>query len=170
MEGWYVAKVKPNQETGLISFLSQKEVEVFYPKIMEPSRKGPALKPLVPTYMFCHLDPESSTWPMIRWSHGISYFLSCDGEPVCVPQPMIEYLQLQVTQSTDRRFSKELKSGDAVSVLGGPFFGLEGVFDKYIPGRQRCQILLEVVGRLTRVEISELDIRAAVEASIEAAH
>ncbi len=158
MEGWYVAKVRLNQETGLINFLSQQEVEVFYPKVMEPSRKGPALKPLFPTYMFCYLDPESSSWPMIRWAHGLAYFLSCDNEPVCVPQPLIEYLQQQVSRLNDRGFSKQLKPGEAVSVLGGPFLGLEGIFQRYIPGRQRCQILLEVVGRLTTVELSELDI------------
>lgn len=159
MDGWYVAKVKPGKETGLISFLAQRDVEVFFPKIMEPGRNGPTLKPLFPTYMFCYLDPESSTWPMIRWAHGLAYFLTCDDEPVRVPKELIEFLQQQVSQASDRRDSDQFTQGDRVSVLGGPFFGLEGVFQRHVSGRQRCQILLEVVGRLTIVELPALDIQ-----------
>ena len=59
MEGWYVAKVKPSKETSLISFLTLWGLEVFFPTIIQPSRTGPRMKPLFPTYLFCHLETES---------------------------------------------------------------------------------------------------------------
>lgn len=159
MEGWYVAKAKPRKELGLMSFLERREIEVFFPRVLEPGRQGPILKPLFPTYMFCRFDAESGIWPVVRWAHGISYFLSQDGVPVCVPQSMIEYLQERVADWNGYGVPRKINQGDKVVVLGGPFAGLEGVFERYVPGRQRCTVLLEVIGRMSAVELPEVDIK-----------
>ena len=96
MECWYVAKVKPQKEKSLISFLSVRGVEVFFPTIIQPSRTGPRMKPLFPTYLFCHLDTESSIWPVVRWAPGMSYFLNHDGKSIPVPNYVVENLQQRV--------------------------------------------------------------------------
>lgn len=159
MEGWYVAKIKLQKETGLTSFLSQCDVDVFCPKIVHQGRNGKALKPLFPTYLFCYLDPQSNVWPMVRWAPGMLYFLSYDGEPSRIPQSLVDYLRERVSQCNDPNYSRHLASGDKVVVSGGPFAGLEGIFQRYLPGRARCQILLEVVGRLTTVELPEWEVK-----------
>jgi transcription antitermination factor NusG len=46
-------------------------------------------------------------------------------------------------------------AGEAVTIAGGPLAGLVGIFQQHIPSRQRCRILLNVVGKLSPVEISE---------------
>ena len=159
MEGWYIARIKPQKETVLTSFLSQWEVEVFFPKIVEPSSNGRALKALFPTYLFCFLDPESSIWPSVRWAPGMSYFLSSDGKPARIPHGLVDYLRERVMHWNDASYSSHLAKGDKVVVTGGPFAGLEGIFQRYISGRQRCRILLEVVGSLTNVEIPGWDVK-----------
>jgi transcription antitermination factor NusG len=50
-----------------------------------------------------------------------------------------------------------------VVVLSGPFTGLEGVFQRYVPSRERCRILLEAVGKLATVELPEWDLQEAKE-------
>ena len=159
MEGWYIARIKPQKETVLTSYLSQYGVEVFFPKIVEPSSNGGALKALFPTYLFCFLDPESSIWPSVRWAPGMSYFLSSDGKPARIPHGLVDYLRERVIQWNDASYSSHLAKGDKVMVTGGPFAGLEGIFQRYISGRQRCRILLEVVGSLTNVEIPGWDVK-----------
>ena len=159
MEGWYVAKIKPQKETCLMSFLSQWGVEVFFPRMMQPGKSGGVLKPLFPTYMFCYLDPQSSIWPVARWAPGMSYFLSHDDVPIGVPHTVVEYLQERVSRWNDGRRCADLAQGDKVVVLGGPFSGLEGIFQQYVPSRQRCQVLIETLGRLATVELPEWDIK-----------
>ena len=159
MEGWYVAKCKPQKETYLMTFLSQRGVGVFFPRIMRPGPTGGTLKGLFPTYMFCYLDPESSIWPVVRWAPGMAYILSCDGEPTRVPETMVDYLQKRVSGWNSEGGSRNLNQGDKVVVLGGPFSGLEGIFQRYVTSKERCRVLLEVVGRLASVELAEWDVK-----------
>lgn len=159
MEGWYVAKSKPQKEASLVRFLSQWDVEVFFPQVVHSTRTGRQLQALFPTYLFCHLDPESSVWPVVRWAPGMAYFLAFDGQPTRVPQTLVDYLRQRVGQLSAEGPSRHLAPGDKVTVLSGPFTGLEGIFQRYVPGRQRCRILLEVVGRLTSTELPEWDVQ-----------
>ena len=159
MKGWYVAKVKPQKETVLKSFLNQWGVGVFFPKVIQPGRTRARMQALFPNYLFCHLDPESGIWPVVRWAPGMSYFLNHDGEAACVPDNVVEYLQQRVSQWNDNGPSRVLKPGDSVVVLSGPFSGLEGVFQRYASGRERCRILLEAVACLGAVELPDRDLK-----------
>ena len=160
MEGWYIAKVRPQKEESLTSFLEQWGVEVFYPKIFRYGRNG-AMKSLFPTYVFCRLDPESGVWPVARWAPGMAYFLSHDGKPSLVPEPIVQFLMRRVDDWNQQDPQRNLTEGDKVVVLSGPFSGLEGVFQRYVPSRERCQILLETVGTLGTLELPEWEIRQA---------
>ena len=159
MDGWYVAKVKPQKEMSLISFLTLWGVEVFFPTIIQASRTGPRMKALFPTYLFCHLETESSIWPVVRWAPGMSYFLNHDGKSIPVPDYVVEYLQQQASQLNGNGLSRNLKEGDRVVVLSGSFSGLDGVFQRYASGRERCRILLDAVARLGSVELPEREVR-----------
>ena len=163
MEGWYVAKAKPQKEGSLKSFLEQWGVEVFYPKVPQPGRNT-TQQALFPTYMFCYLDPTSRVWPIARWAPGMAYFLNHDGEPTRIPEQMVEHLRNRVDQWNSKDV-RQLKHGDKILVMSGPFAGLEGVFQRYIPSRERCRILLEAVGKLATVELPEWEIEEIKEES-----
>ena len=158
MEGWYIAKVKPQKEGSLTSFLEQWGIQVFYPKIAQPGRNS-VRKALFPTYVFCRLDPQSGVWPVARWAPGMSYFLNHDGEPTQVPEMMVQYLMQRVDDWNDQGSNRSLHEGDKIVILSGPFSGLEGIFQRYVPSRERCQILLEAVGRFGTVELPEWEVR-----------
>ena len=165
MEGWYVAKAKPQKETCLIDFLSHWGVEVFFPRIIQSGRTGPRLQALFPTYLFCHLDAESSIWPTVRWAPGMLYFLKQDGKPASVSESVIDYLRQRVDQWNDHGASSHLKQGDRVMVLSGPFSGLEGVFQRHVPSRDRCRILLDHLVQLGTIELPGLDLKGISQGS-----
>ena len=167
MEGWYVAKIQVQKELALMTYLSQCGVDTFYPKIVQRDRNGGTLRAMFPTYLFCHLDPGSSIWPMVRWAPGLTYFLTSDGEPARLPQALIDYLRQQVSERNDPDSSRNLANGDRVLVSGGPFAGLQGIFQRYMSSRQRCRILLEMVGRLTAVELPEWEVKEASSTLVE---
>ena len=141
--------------------LSRMGIEVFLPRIQKPAAKpGRLMEPLFPTYLFCRLDPLAPVWPMARWSHGLKYFLSADDQPSPVSEHLVDYLKDQVDRWNSGNIPRHIRSGDRVEITSGPFAGLEGLFQNYIPSRQRCLVLLEVVGRLSTVELSEWMVRA----------
>jgi transcription antitermination factor NusG len=158
MESWYIAKSKPQKEGSLQSFLTQWGIEVYYPKVLEAGKKG-VQKPLFPTYLFCRLDPDSRVWPIARWAPGMAYFLNIEGEPTRIPEGVVDYLKSRVGQWNDQGSNRHLKAGDKVMVLRGPFAGLEGIFQRYVPSRERCRILLEAVGNLADVELPEWEVQ-----------
>ena len=161
MESWYVAKVKAQRETTTENFLSQCGVQVFCPRVVSPGHNGGKSQALFPTYLFCYVDPGSVIWPRVRWAPGMSYFLSCDGDPIPVPDTLVDYLRLRVTQWNDPGQFRQLSQGDRVVVTEGPFAGLEGIFQRYVVAKQRCRIFLEVVARLINVELPEWEVAEA---------
>ena len=53
-----------------------------------------------------------------------------------------------------------------VVVTGGPFDAFKGVFERSIPGRQRCDVLLQILGGLVSVQLDEVAVKKNVKRSI----
>ena len=47
----------------------------------------------------------------------------------------------------------QFAQGDTLTVTDGPFGGLDAIVQRYIPARQRCQVLIEIMGKLAKAEI-----------------
>jgi len=154
MEAWYVAKTKARKEWLVEAYLKEKlGVEVFLPIIRHPAGKKAGWEPLFPTYLFCFIDPQSADWPAIRWAHGVSYFLGAGPELVPVSDELIAHLKQRVPWWNEGGYAPRFASGEQVVVSSGPFSGLEAIFQRYVPARQRCQVLIEVLGQLAKVEV-----------------
>ena len=163
MIGWYVAKSKPQKEGWLERSLSDFDVEVYFPRVVNRKRGRDVFQALFPTYLFCRFDPERSDWPSIRWATGLSYFLSADGGPSVVSDELVDYIRDRVSQwNAGTHPDRSFKAGDSVVISNGPFAGLDGIFKKYVSSRRRCQILLQLVGRMASVEINENDLALTV--------
>ena len=104
-------------------------------------------------------DPD---WPAIRWAHGLSYFLGVDDTPASVPDEMVEYLKRRVADwNGSGEAAHRFDEGDTVTVAYGPFAGLDGIFQGYVRAGERCRILLQIVGRLSSIELREYDLEMA---------
>lgn len=155
MEAWYVAKTKPAKERFVETYITDRwGVEVFLPVIRRPIGRNAGWEPLFPTYLFCLVDPQSAAWPDIRWSPGLCYFLGAGQELVPVSDELIVHLKQRVSWWNEGGYAPSFTPGERVVVTSGPFSGLEGIFQRYVPARQRCQVLLQIIGRLARVELS----------------
>ena len=150
-----MAKTKPGKEQLVERYLTERQdIEVFLPLIRRPAGRRTGLEPLFPTYLFCLVDPHSADWPAIRWAHGLSYFLGVNQEAlVPISDELIAHLKQRVSWWNEGGYVPQFASGEQVMVTSGPFSGLEGIFQRYVPARQRCQVLLEMLGRLAKVEV-----------------
>ena len=159
MHQWLVAKTKPNKEASVIATLARWDVETFFPRMLAPARKGERLEALFPTYLFCRVDRTSPLWPRIRWAPGLAYFLGTDG-PTGVSEELIGHLRERVQDWNHRRGARSLAEGEQVTIVAGPFSGMDGVFRRYLPARERCQIMLNAVGGYMAVEMPESGVRS----------
>ena len=159
MINWYVAKSKPRKEEWLATNLSSMGVEVFSPRILTYKRGRRTVELLFPTYVFCRFDVNSSEWPKIRWSSGLSYFVGIDGVPSPVPDGVVNYLNQRVEMWNGNHSGREpFHPGQRVTILNGPFSSLEGIFQRPGNAQQRCRVLLNAVGGTTSVELNESDL------------
>ena len=154
MEAWYVAKTKPKKERWVEKYLTDEMgIDVFLPNIRTPANGKLKYEPLFPTYLFCYFDQRSSAWPAIRWVPGLCYFLATGQYISPVPDELIYHLKERVSRWNDRRSMPRFSPGDSIIVIDGPFSNLEGIFQRYIPARQRCHVLIQVLGQLNKVEL-----------------
>ncbi|MFC1948177.1 transcription termination/antitermination protein NusG [Chloroflexota bacterium] len=160
MKEWYVAKTKPRKERLVEDYLFRTQgLDVFIPYIRRPEDKKAKLEILFPTYIFCLLDPRSKDWGAIRHTPGLSYFLGSGTELVPVSDKIITQLKHRVSVWNGGDFIPSYKPGDSIVITRGPFAGLDAIFQRYIPARQRCQILIEILGQQNKAELPLEDIR-----------
>ena len=154
MESWFVAKTKPAKEQYVETCISKKwGINVFSPIIRCPSNNKSTFEPLFPTYLFCRFDTQSIIWPAIRWIPGLRYFLAAGQQLVPVSDELIVDLRKRIDQWNEGGYIPHFTLGEGVVVINGPFSGVEGIFQKYLPARQRCQVLLRILGQQNIVEL-----------------
>src|SRR5215831_4287094 len=158
---WYVLRTKPRSEAIAANHLQHKEIVTYFPRYAasrehptQPPAKGLPTEPLFPGYLFAHLD-LSQQFHLAAWAPGVRNFLTFgDGLADPVDPEVIECLRRRAGGGEIFRPLATLRAGDQVEVTRGPFAGLLAVIDRPIPAAGRVRILLEILRRQTRVELS----------------
>ena len=82
--------------------------------------------------------------------------MSFGGEPVPVPDHLINMLRefLETINATKSKLSERFQLGDFVTIREGPFAGYEAIFNSHLPGRDRVEVLLNLLqGPQIRVQL-----------------
>ncbi|MBI2952730.1 MAG: hypothetical protein HYY30_00315 [Chloroflexi bacterium] len=145
---WYVLKTKPHAERQTANVLDARRIIVYLPLL-----KRRVVEPLFPGYLFLKIDCESDEYLRSRSAPGVSYILSGDGAPLPVESRLIEEIRQRLALENTKRPAARFTPGDRVVVTSGVFRGVEAIFDRALTPRGRCLVLLEILGRLTRVQV-----------------
>ena len=159
---WYVARVKPQKERLAKEWLQQHQIAVYAPEIWVTRNGRRGYKQLFPGYVFCKIDPLASEYPLVRWGRDIQYLLPHNEMPISVGSGLVEWLQQRLEWWNSGGWSQGYKSGDRVVVSAGPFRALDAVFLHYSTGRQRCRILLNLLGSSTQAEVAVSSLEAPI--------
>lgn len=154
---WFCLRAQPKHEHIAAAHL-QKEpnVEVYLPRIRfrRATRRGPVwfTEALFPNYLFARFDLAACLRGIChtRGVRGVVHF--GDRWPV-VPEAVIEELRASLGADRVHVIHEELQPGQAVQIAGGVFHGLRAVVTRVMPSRERVAVLLEFLGRQTRVEL-----------------
>ncbi|HKY06668.1 MAG TPA: transcription termination/antitermination NusG family protein [Candidatus Binatia bacterium] len=151
---WYAIRTKVNREKDVEKRLRNLDLEVFLPWMRARRRVGSrfhwVLAPLFPGYIFCRLDMAISG-KAARYSPGVKDFLTFGSRIAEVGENIIQGLRERCPGGIAQIDPVNAKTGDLVRINEGPFTGLEAIFDRKLKGSERVAVLLEILGRQTRL-------------------
>ncbi len=160
---WYCARTKPKHEHIAASNVrKQLSLEVFHPQLrMERHTKRGLVRtvePLFPCYIFVrfcvqkHLDA-------LRYVNGLSSIVHFGDRIPFVPEPTVDELRQYFSNQEQLMVEERMEAGAEVVVGGGAFSGMNASVLRVLPAGGRVQILLEILGRPTSVEVDRRMIR-----------
>ncbi len=155
---WYLIFTKPRMERQAVEHLERQGYCTYLPLMAvtrrQRGRYRQTIEPCFPRYLFIHLDSRTDNWAPIRSTLGVVKIVEFGGLPAMVPDDLIATLQNnEDQQGLQQLHEPELKKGDKVTVLEGPFVGYQGIYQQH-HSRERVAILMDIVGKNTLMTIS----------------
>jgi transcription antitermination factor NusG len=83
---------------------------------------------------------------------GVRSIVSFGDQPAVVADEIVGLVRLRLDEIEEVGYGK-LRQGDRVRIKSGPLQDLEALFDRPLSAASRVRILLDVVGRMTPVDI-----------------
>lgn len=154
---WYCARTKPKHEHIAAATLRKNlGLEAFLPRLQveRATRRGPvnAIEPLFPCYLFVRCVMEERL-DEIKHTNGISSLVRFGGRVSMVEDSIIEELQDCFEADEPMTVEHRLTPGSEVSVAGGAFDGMRAHVLRNLPAKRRVQVLLDILGQPTPVEV-----------------
>jgi transcriptional antiterminator RfaH len=155
---WYCVRAKPKQE-GIATRLLRQELglEVFCPKIRFKRARLTGVawvqEAMFPGYLFVRfVYPQLHR--RIASISGVAKTLSFGGRPAILRESIIADLRRYVDDGEIIEVASDIKEGEEVKVVEGPFLGVRALVTRVLPARDRVAILLSLLGQEREVEVS----------------
>lgn len=155
---WYCVRARPKQE-GVATRLLRSELglEVFCPKIRFKRARSTGVawvnEAMFPGYLFVRfVYPE--LYRRIAATSGVAKTLAFGGRPCVLDESIISDLRQYVADGETIEIASDLKEGEEVKVIEGPFLGVRALVTRILPAGERVAILLNLLGQEREVEVS----------------
>ena len=148
-ERWFVARAHPNRESIAQLNLDRLGFRSFAPRVRRTVRHARKLRcvlsPLFPGYIFLILDLLRDRWRCVNSTFGIASLIKGVEQPIPVPYGIVETLVAATERSGTVRLDFNLKIGQKVRILSGPFAETLCLLE-HLDDRGRVSVLLEFMG------------------------
>ncbi|MGH8022946.1 MAG: transcription termination/antitermination protein NusG [Limisphaerales bacterium] len=154
---WFCVRTKPKHEHIAAATLRKNlGLEAFLPRLRleRATRRGAisTIEPLFPCYVFVRCE-ISECLNDIKHANGVSSLVQFGGKIPSVDDAIIEELQECFEADEPMTVENRLAPGSEVTVAGGAFDGMHAHVLRNMPARRRVQILLDILGQPTPVEV-----------------
>lgn len=143
---WYVAAVKPGYEDAAERHLARQGFESFTPRcrktVRHARRQIERHVPLFPGYVFVAFDIADCPWRSVNGTFGVRSLVMAGERPVPVPPGLVEHF-IEMTDNSGL-MAAELRPGQRVEILSGPFAQLAGTIER-LDGKGRVCVLLRLL-------------------------
>jgi len=174
MQAWYVVHTKPRKESLAEANLQRQDFETYLPWYRRVARNRGTwreiIEPLFPRYLFLRIDPNQQTVAPIRSTLGVTTLVTFGQRLAPVPDEIIDAIRQNADAQTGVQLAPahQFKRGDTVTITAGPFEGLQGLFDSS-SGAQRVALLLDILGKSTRVVLNRSQVEPTETTSLPSA-
>jgi transcription antitermination factor NusG len=161
---WYALYTRARHEKRVDALLREWGVEAYLPLVFRARRWHDRKKvvpwPLFPSYVFARFRSEVRYG--VLQTPGVASVVSCNGDPVPIPDDEIENVRRFATALNESGLQPEptifLERGQPVRVVSEPFRGVEGVvLERRGRWRALVQVGVRAIGQGLKVE---LDVRS----------
>jgi len=159
MEHWYALYTKPKKEHQVNTYLQGQGVATYLPTVRRKVRRRDRPDRVVyfPSYLFARLDFDQMPHSSVAWMPGVCRIISAGEQPLIVADEVVDLVRSRLTQQEEEGYS-EFHVGDTVRIVSGPLRDLAAVFDRPASAAERVRVLLDVMGRMTPVEVDVSEI------------
>lgn len=162
---WFAVVTKPRQEQIALENLQRQAFECFLPMAENPyqrrsKKQQKLIEPLFPRYLFLKAIAEIQNLAPVRSTQGVVNMVRFGTELAVVSEQIINAIKQRVSPDTGliKIQPPPIEPGDEVRMFDGPFSGLTGIVQKK-HGENRVIILMELLGRLTKVQVEALNLQ-----------
>jgi transcription elongation factor/antiterminator RfaH len=153
---WYAVQCQPHRERTAAFNLARQDVPVFLP-LIEKSRRHArrvetVLRPFFQGYLFVQLNLTQDCWSFINGTFGVLRLVMQGKRPASAPRGIIEELMDICGDNSAVDWRVDLKPGQSVKVLMGPFAELIGEIEA-MSDAGRVRVLLDIMGGRTPVSL-----------------
>jgi len=168
---WYVLHTYSGYEDAVAKALKQRveslgmEDKIF--NVVVPKEKKIKIKngkrkvieeKIYPGYVLVEMVVTDDSWYVVRNTPNVTGFVGAGTTPVPVSKEEIDSLKKRMT-GEEPQYKIELKVGDLVKIVDGPFKDLDGKVSEIDDERGKVKVLVNMFGRDTPVELDSLQIK-----------
>ena len=132
----------------------QKEVEI------KDGVKKEKIKKMFPGYVLVEMIMSDEAWYAVRNTPGVTGFIGSSGKGAKpIPLSPQEIDKILINEGMSRvDIEADLKEGDSVTIIDGPFKGMYGKIESIDLENNKLMVLIDLFGQETPVEVELLQI------------
>lgn len=161
---WYVVQTQARRESVAESSLAGLCGAVFCPRyrarVSIHGYRREVARSLFPGYLFAAFD-IARRLRAVNCAYGVRRVVQSGGQPAEVAAEIVAAIEARMRDGYVVLDPPLLSPGQRVEVVEGPLRGYTGIFQGDQSGARRVTLLLDLLGRSTRVIVAREAIRAA---------
>jgi transcriptional antiterminator RfaH len=163
-ERWYTLYTKPKSEFQVANGLQRRGIQTYLPEIELPQKgRRQQPQPFFPCYLFVKIDLSAVGLSVVQWTPGLRRLVAFGNQPVPLPDEVIDLIQRRLgeIEASGGWPVHPFQPGDTVRFTEGPFRDMLAIFEGPTGPSERVQVLLSILGRLSRVQVSPANLAKA---------
>ena len=162
---WYVVRTNIRCEDRAHMGIAAAGFRAFLPQVTK-WRTHARLKtitrvPLFPRYLFVEADFNRQPITDIHQTHGVESIINNQGVPSSIYGDFVaDLIERQLRGEFDATKDEDLPQWAKVAIMDGKYEDCIGIIAK-LPGRQRAELLINIMGRKVRDTLSLAQLRPA---------
>jgi transcriptional antiterminator NusG len=119
---------------------------------MKDGKKTDREEKIFPGYVLVEMIMDDDSWYVVRHTAGVTKFVGSAKKPIPAKESEIKRI-IHKTQNQVSKIELDVKAGDKVRIISGPFSEFIGDITEVYPDKSKLRAMVSIFGRETPVEL-----------------